>query len=169
VASVFLLTVERLFSGYVRHVAYRRGSAVTSKAEEYRAKHVPRYMLRSVGSGRGSPLRGRTVRCVPRSSAARTGGATRYQSCEPALLFERWLGTPRDAHRWPSWPPRRRRHPRRLSLLLRPAEAGRPARSLRCRKIRALYESPTLKEDRPMLQLGGTEMGVDCFGVRFGQ
>jgi hypothetical protein len=30
--------VERLFSGYVRHVAYRRGSAVTSKAEEYRAK-----------------------------------------------------------------------------------------------------------------------------------
>jgi hypothetical protein len=36
--SVFLLTVERLFSGYVRHVAYRRGSAVTSKAEEYRAK-----------------------------------------------------------------------------------------------------------------------------------
>jgi hypothetical protein len=38
VVSVFLLTVERLFSGYVRHVAYRRGSAVTSKAEEYRAK-----------------------------------------------------------------------------------------------------------------------------------
>jgi hypothetical protein len=37
-ASVFLLTVERLFSGYVRHVAYRRGNAVTSKAEEYRAK-----------------------------------------------------------------------------------------------------------------------------------
>ena len=29
--------VERLLAGYVRHAAYRRGSAVTSKAEEYRA------------------------------------------------------------------------------------------------------------------------------------
>jgi hypothetical protein len=33
-----LLTVERLIASHVRHVAYRRGSAVTNKAEEYRAK-----------------------------------------------------------------------------------------------------------------------------------
>jgi hypothetical protein len=36
-------------------------------------------------------------------------------------------------------------------------------------KIRALYERPALIEDRTELQLGGTEMGVDRFGVRFGQ